>query len=771
MLAAACHPVRKLPDNQYLLVKNTVVFDQSAALKSGELEKYILQEPNKRFLVFWNVNLWVHNETANWRPTRFRNWVRRMSGPPPAIFDPVLMDASVRNIRNYLNNKGYFDAAITPEAILRNKKVFAEYRISLPKPYTIRDFSTESGDSLVGQTARSIMTDSPLRPGQKYDFYVLEQERERFAREMRNRGFFYFTNDFVVYEVDSAIGRRQLDIRMLIRDPRVFVGIEDEKEIYRNIRHNRYTIRRLDVLPQFSMTSGIAITDTLQFDRSKLHDSTLTGMMQILYSGRLKINPRTLARSIYICPGRPYNLRDVDLTYRSLAELPGYRYINIDFAERDTTGISKTRQGYLDCSIQLSRGALQSYSIESEATNTGGDLGLSGSLVYENRNIFRGAEMLRIKLRGAAEAQKAFEKDVQRKLFLFNTYEMGAEFSLTFPRFIGPVRQERFPSHLRPKTSLGGGFNYQDRPDYRRYVSNAAFTYRLKVSDFKQHFFTPLEINAIKIYTSEAFQQVIDSIADQGIRNQYSNHLIPALKYSYIFSNQELGRVRNFKYFRLNFESAGNALFLIDELVNAPLNSDGDYSLFGIRYAQYVKSSLDLRHYIMRNATNSIAFRVFAGFALPYGNSDYLPFERGFFAGGANGMRGWNLRALGPGRFDGSGRRAYDRMGDIQLEANVEYRFQIYNSFRGAFFADAGNIWLIRDNPLYPGGLFSLGRFYKEIALDAGIGLRLDFTYFVFRLDAAMPLLDPAYPEGSRWMLGGARFTDLVWNFGIGYPF
>ena len=153
MLAAACHPVRKLPDNQYLLVKNTVVFDQSAALKSGELEKYILQEPNKRFLVFWNVNLWVHNETSNWRPTRFRNWVRRMSGPPPAIFDPVLMEASVRNIRNYLNNKGYFDAAISPEAILRNKKAFAEYRISLPKPYTIRNFQTESGDSLVGHTA------------------------------------------------------------------------------------------------------------------------------------------------------------------------------------------------------------------------------------------------------------------------------------------------------------------------------------------------------------------------------------------------------------------------------------------------------------------------------------------------------------------------------------------------------------------------------------------------------------------------------------------
>lgn len=611
-----------------------------------------------------------------------------------------------------------------------------------------------------------------LVEGMPYNFYLLDQERERIGREMRNRGFYYFSTDFVFYEIDSMIGNRQLDVHVQIRDPRQFVGMSGDQPVYLTLKHNRYAIRNIYVYPRYDLRSGLyPWTDTLVYEAPLRVGDSIANRLYFIYSGKLRIRPAALRHAIYFSKGSIYNLSAVENTYKSLSDLPVYRYVNLDFSEADTTGIGRSRVGWLDCHIQLSRTQVHGLSVETEATNTGGDLGISGNVVYQNRNLLRGGEVLRVRLRGAAEMQKSFRTTQKSKLLLFNTYETGIETSLTFPRFIGPVRNDYFPAHLKPRTSLNFGYNYQDRPDYRRYITNAGLTYRFRRSEFSEHQLTPLEVNAIKIYATPEFQALIDSIDDQGIRNQYSNHLIPSLRYSYVFSDQVLGKVRNFRYFRLYLESAGNLIYLYNNLTGSQKNEEGDFTLLGIRYAQFVKTSFDVRFFRMFDATHVLAFRIFGGIAVPYGNSDYLPFEKGFFGGGANGMRGWALRSLGPGSYAPLEGKTYNRMGDIQLETNLEYRFPIYGAFRGALFADLGNIWLIRENPLYPDGVFNPGKFYREFALDGGVGFRFDFTYFVFRLDAALPILDPARPGGDYYVLPEARISSLVWNFGIGYPF
>jgi len=774
VILSGCNPTKKQPERKFLLTENKIEIEPEKQMKASEIQKYILQTPNKKFLGMFHINLWLYNETANWKASKFRDWLRRLGGKPPAIYDPNLTLSSERNIKNYLYNKGYFNATIKSQEILQDKKAEVVYHIKLNKSFKIRNFLLEAEDTLVSRYANRIMANTPIRPGEIYDYYVLEGERERLTVEMRNAGFYFFTNDYIFYEIDTTIGQKNLDIRMLILNPSNFTGFDPGRANEWLALHHLYKIRNIYVFPQYSSHSETnSFSDTLVYNRTGTDDTSQAknDILYLIYNEPLKIQPKIISQAIYIHSGDLYCLRNADLSFRALAEFPIYRSINIEFRLADTAGISLTRHGHLDCYIYLSRAEVQGFTIETEVTNTGGDLGLSGNLVYTNRNVFRGAEMLRLKLRGAAEMQKSFEQTSQNKLLLFNTYESGAELNLTFPRFVWPLKGLRFPSSMRTKSNLLVGYNYQNRPDYIRHITNAAFSYQLKVSDFKSHLLTPLELNAIKIYATPSFQQLIDSIDDQGIRSQYSDHLIPALRYSYIFTNQEIGKFHNYKYFRFDFESSGNTLYAVDRLTNVSPNIHNEYTFLGIAYAQYLKASSDFRYFYMFNLNNTLVMRIFAGAAIPYGNSNYLPFEKGFFAGGANGMRGWTLRMLGPGHFSSEGGQRYNRMGDLHFETNLEYRFPMYNFFKGAFFLDAGNIWLVKSNPMYPGGLLNARTFLKEIAMDAGIGIRLDFTYFVFRLDAALPLLDPARPEGSRWLLPKSRLSDLVWNFGIGYPF
>ena len=289
-----------------------------------------------------------------------------------------------------------------------------------------------------------------------------------------------------------------------------------------------------------------------------------------------------------------------------------------------------------------------------------------------------------------------------------------------------------------------------------------------------EHIITPLNFNFVNITPTPEFDSIIQNETNQRLKEQYSDHLILGIKYSFIFNNQNLNYLQHFNYFRVNLESAGNVLALYSNLANRPKSELGFYNVFGVRYSQYFRVSTDYRHfyYLGEKKNTSLAFRLLLGLAVPYGNSNEIPYEKGFYGGGANDMRGWHFMALGPGEYSGpQDSQNYERVGDIQIETNIEYRFPLYKWFKGAFFVDIGNIWTYNNTEVYPGGHFQWDNFYQQFAVDVGAGVRLDLSFFIFRFDAAIPIVNPAYPLGERNRMGKLEWGQFVGNFGIGYPF
>jgi hypothetical protein len=425
----------------------------------------------------------------------------------------------------------------------------------------------------------------------------------------------------------------------------------------------------------------------------------------------------------------------------------------------------------LDCRILLSRAPLHSFSISTDGTNSSGAFGVQGGINYMNRNIFRGAQLFRISLTGAAQMQGNIGPSSSYNGF-FNTLEFGANTSLTFPQFLLPIRPERLSKTLKPRTTISLGYDFQKRPDYDRHITNASFGYSWNWTDKLRMVANPVEIAMVKIFPDSLFTATLNEKHDKRLANQYTDHIVAGLKLSMIYNGQDVNKVRDFFYLRTNLETGGNSIYFINELTKSQRSSTGYYTLFNIQYAQFVRPDLDLRFYHYFTKTATLVSRFYAGFGVPYGNSSSLPFEKAFFAGGANDIRGWKMGTLGPGRYhnDTIG-NSFDQTGDMQLQLNLEYRFPVYKYFRSAFFMDMGNVWLLHDTPDLPGGKIELKYFIPDIAIDVGIGIRADFDYFIVRLDPAIPVRSPYYSGNNHWYIGKLSISDIIWNFGIGYPF
>jgi len=332
-----------------------------------------------------------------------------------------------------------------------------------------------------------------------------------------------------------------------------------------------------------------------------------------------------------------------------------------------------------------------------------------------------------------------------------------------------PYRSNYLQNSKLGRTSLSAGFGYEYRPDYTRTVTTSALSYKWSSNDRLSHIFTPLELNYVDILPSESFQVYLDELTDPQYKSQYTDHLLTMIRYSFIFSNMRTTKRNNQFFLRLNAETSGNIPYLIDHATKELDSANGYYERFNVRYANYVRFDGDYRRYWKLRFHNILAFRIAGGIALPYGNSVSVPFEKSFWLGGANDMRGWRLRSLGPGAYSSTNEN-YDKTGDIMLQASIEQRFPIYSFLLGSLFIDAGNIWLRQESEDFPDGNFKLSTFYKQIAMDMGIGLRFDFSFFIFRLDAAVPFHNPAV-EGKWFDKDVFNYKNSILNFGIGYPF
>jgi outer membrane protein assembly factor BamA len=531
--------------------------------------------------------------------------------------------------------------------------------------------------------------------------------------------------------------------------------------------HKKYCINNVYIFPDFDPGKALQ-NQTAYFSE---FDTANAQGYHFIGKEPYPIKTGTIIRSVYIITGELYQLTNTDESYKHLSELQQFKLVNIQFSEHPGTKVTENDTLYLlDCNIQLTPFTRQLYEIEVEGKNSSGNIGFGGNVKYHHKNLFRGAENFDFKVAGSLEIQSNIVgKDGAE--YLPNTVEYSAEARLNLPEFLLPFKFEKFYKQFNPKTSVALSYSYQNRPDYNRVISNISYGYYWKTSRYLKHWVNPVELNAVRLLNiSPEFR---NSIQDPYLRNTFENQFIAVSSYSLEFNNQDINRIRDFKYLRFNIEFAGNLLSSFNKLTGKPKAEGGYYELFGTRYAQYIKTDLDFRYYQVFGKTRMLVYRGFAGIGIPYRNSEALPFIKKYFSGGANSIRAWQVRSVGPGSYNDT-TSIPNLLGDIKIEGNIEYRFDMFWILKGAFFIDAGNIWALNKKTFSgEGAEFDFGNFYKELAVGTGLGTRFDFTYFLFRIDFGIKLHDPKKPPGKRWVIAYQKFrlSDILMNIGVAYPF
>ncbi len=765
LIFASCSPTRNIPEGQYLLNRNRIEAE-AVDVDAHELRSHLQQNPNRRLLGFYRFHLSIYQMADRGEDNRFRSWLKENIGEPPVIYDPALAEHSGRQLELFLQNRGYFNAEVDHEVNTRRKRANVTYHITGNIPYTIRNIDYQIRDEHLAAFVYADTINSLLISGDRYDAEHLHQERQRMTRHLKNEGFFNFSRDFIFFQVDSTLNNKQVDLEVIIDNPRS--RFDRHPDSLRVLPHKRYKINNIYVYPEYRrLDPDVAYADTTKHQSNEDPGNTYV----FLHNEPLKIRPSTIADNILFEPGELFNQQRLEQTHHYLAGLRNFRYINLRFRETDQPEDNpQDTLGFLDASVELTRAPSNAFTIEAEGLNTAGNLGVASNFLYQNRNVFGGAEILNLRLKGALEVSgESSDQEIFQRL-PFNTVELGTEVSVDFPKLLFPIGFDNLSRTARPQTTILSGFNYRQRPDYTRYILNFSYGVRWSQDARRQHHFTPLEVSSIKIFNDSILQS---NIPDDNplILSRYRDHLIGGMKYNYTYSTQQIDREADFVYFRTNVESAGNLMYMAAQWMDLSKNEEHNYTLRDIPFAQYVKADADFRYYRMLDENNTLAFRVMGGVGVPYGNTDVMPFIKSYYGGGANSVRAWSIYNLGPGGYEESDLLRFDKYGDIKLEANVEYRFPVYRYWHGALFMDAGNVWFLQENEQFPRGEFRVDRFYREIAIGLGAGVRLDFNFFLVRLDAAFPLHNPAMPSGDRWAGGLPAFSKWNFNLGIGYPF
>jgi len=763
-ILSSCSVKKYIPENECLINKYTIQFEKKyPETTQSELKQFLRPRPNKKFLG-WYSKLYFYYRNQN-KPTKFNAWLDRSLGEPPSFYSDADVKRVAKRMTQHLANIGFFNSTVDYEVSFDKKKANILFKVNPGPPYYIDTIDYIVEDTTMARYFYDCLDETLIHKNDLYNAYTLDDERDRITSYLRNQGYYYFNRNYIQYLVDSNFNNYTMAVTLKINN----IQVPDKKgPDFVSKPHERYYIKDVTVIPEYNPaihTPYDTIIHKIHYKHKKEGYSYI-----FLYNNKPKIKPSAFNSAIKLKPGKPFSIDELQNTYRKLFN---YRIIRIAKINFDTTGAGVNRDSnyrYINARIIMQNSRLHSVSLEGFGTNSSGDLGVRGKVVYLNKNIFKHAELFRIRVIGGFEAQSVGGSPEEGKSGVFNTFEVGIDGTVFFPRFLFPARLMRFNEKYSPVTNVTFGFNYQVRQNYTRSITNLEFGYSWNQTNKMRHIVTPINTNLIKIFPTPEFQEILDKEENKALKEQYSDQIIFGMSYSFIFNNQNISTLSHHQFFRFNLESSGNFLYAINSLANSQKTDEGYYQIFGIRYSQYLKASVDLREYVyFNNDNNSLAVRLFMGAILPYLNSEEVPYTKGFYAGGANGMRGWHFRTLGPGAY--TKQNNYERIGEIQLEANAELRFPLYRFFKAALFIDIGNIWTDKESSLYPEGNFRFDTFYQQLAVDGGAGIRLDFNYFLFRLDFAAPFLDPSYPVEDRWRIQYLQFNDFIVNFGIGYPF
>lgn len=768
MLLVSCSSTKFVGEGEYLLDKIEIVSDNKT-YKKNELKPYLRQQPNFKAFGLMKWQLFVYD----WSGRNEKRWINkqlRRMGEAPVILDTTLVTQSVDELERFFINKGYTNADVSASIdTSKHKKAVVTYNVVSNTPYRIHDYSMELSDPKIDSIARlkpphrsvfasafraysddytSLIKDSAL-----FDRDVLDKERQRITTLLRRRGYYAFNRDYLSYIADSSFNRNIVDLDMLLKPYR----LQKPDGSVVDTLHRQYYIKDVSIVTDYNPL-------TLEEDNEMPYDTVKVGNINILYgkNGR-SIRPGVLRKSNYITPGRLYNERTIEQTYSSFATLRALRNVNIRFSEIEENDTMK-----LNCTILTSPAKLQGFGVDVEGTNSAGDFGFASSLNYQHRNLFKGSEVFSAKVRGAYEALSGNQSEGN------NFWEFGTEASILFPRFLSPFLKEDFRRKLRATTELKMSYSIQTRPEFKRAIVSAGWNYIWQERSNMQarHVFKLLDIDYVHLpKISQSFR---DTMPESTLLYNFTDQFIVGSGYTYSFSNYNpQNRLRNTHSMRLSFEMAGNLLYALSAMTGASKDDEGRYKLFGINYAQFVKGDVDFSKSIVLDSRNKLAFHVGVGVGYPYGNSKMLPFERSYFSGGANSVRGWSVRSLGPGSMPADSVKSFaQQVGDIRLDLNLEYRTKLFWKFEMAAFLDAGNIWTFHKDKSRPNGNFDFSRFYREIAASYGLGLRLDFDFFLIRFDTGMKAYNPQETGKKKWAILHPNFHDnFAWHFAVGYPF
>ena len=709
----SCSTTRVLQDGEYRLQKNTLEVTNDRKFNSRSVEPYIKQKPNASFFG-WNPFLNLYNMT-NGKGKGWDKFVRKV-GVAPVVYDPDLVESSIDNITGHLEYLGYYNSKVESEVSVKKRRVKVNYAITLGKRFPIKELEFELPEGELREEFLKDTASVTIKKGSWLSEASLESESDRSSKYLRDRGFYGFSKNYYFFEADTLSCPDSAILKMSIRN---YTRNETEKDAR--------------PLQKFYI-----------------------GDVSIIHPKSLKIREKILTNLNTIIPGELYREKDISNTYSRLSALNVFSGVNIEMNQSDTTTV--------DCSINLTQSKLQGFKVNLEASsNSTGLFGVSPQLSYYHKNIFRGGEWLNLSFMG--NFQFKFNDDVRSN-------EFGVSAGISFPKFL--FLPYRLFKGAMPRTEVSLSYNYQNRPEYTRNIISTSLAYTGIIGSRIYYQFYPVQLNIVRLFNLDpAFFKSLED--NPFMRNAYQDHFDLGLGGNlYYTTNAEVVPKTSFFYTRLQFDIAGNLLSAFNPLMRKDANGSG--MIWNTPYSQYVRAEFQVGKTwrFGKNNGQALATRFLAGAGYAYGNSTALPFEKHFYAGGANSLRGWQARTVGPGTSTMDSTFVIpNQTGDMKLEANVEYRFNIVWKLGGAVFVDAGNVWTIRDTGNRNNALsrISWQNFGKSIAMNWGAGVRLDLNFLLLRVDLGMKIHDPA--RAQSWVGPGEwlKRDGFAIHFGVGYPF
>lgn len=760
----SCRPTRYVADNEYLVRKVTVQSDVSN-ISSSDSKRYIRQLPNSRVIGIFPIKLGIYNNhraRVERRLAAGKKVKDKQLGEAPVIYNAMQTEVSLASLKQYAHNKGYFDAEVSSsiDTTRKKKRAYITYNIKGNEPYKINDFNIILNDEPTNNLLNISKNRFQLKQGINFDTEVLDNERSLVSNYLRNNGYYYFDKNYLYYDADSSrTASHWINLNLLEN--------KFERRITRDssiIGQEIFKIRDVYYYVNFDPQS-VGITENIKIDTLKYDD------INFLYKDKIEVRPKILALHTFLLPNQIFRQRNINRTYSSINRMGYFGFLNIqtrDVRQKDTIdGLN-----WLDCHVSMLPVKAQSFSIDLEGTNSAGDFGIASNISYMHRNIFKGTELFKLRFRVAYENLS----NATTKLINFSSIELLGEATLFIPHFLFPFIDIDKRRELEASSEAKISYSYLRRPYYTRNIASLGMKYTFKQPRF-MHYYDLIDIDWVFLpWIDEDFQKHYLGTGSL-IRYSYEDHFIMRTGYSFVFSQPTGKRYLGEKItIKAGTEIAGNILYGIYKAANIK-QEDGSYKIFKISFSQYVKGDFDFSYKLPFDTRNQLVFHGALGIAYPYGNSKIIPFEKRYYGGGANSVRGWSVRTLGPGTYKGSydkrnGAADYmNQVGDIKLDLNLEYRLKLFWKLEGAIFVDAGNVWTIHEYNEQPGGVFKASTFFKQIALGYGLGIRADFNYFLVRFDWGFKAYDPGRVD-EEWRFKNVTFKkDMAMHFAIGYPF